>query len=320
MASPGISQLITTTLQQLQDEIVDDVIANNNLLRHIKEVKVGGGRYLSHPIFYNENPSFQWYSGWETLSTQSAEVLTSAEYAWKQASCNVQMSGLEEIQNAEEEELINLLTAKITNMRSTFRNKLSAGLFSDGTGSGGKEIGGLQLIVADDPTTGTVGGINAATWTFWRNVAFDAGDDGSAAATASNIGAYMDAVFTQIYSADAGQSPDFIVADNNYFKLYKQSLQAALQVTSGAADSVGMDIRYNGIPVYLDGGKGGNCPANHMYFVNSDHLMLQTARSRAMAAVGGERLPINQDGSITYTFWAGNLTCGSRGFQGVLKD
>ena len=32
-------------------------------------------------------------------------------------------------------------------------NNISSGVYSDGTGSGGKQIGGLQLLVADDPTT-----------------------------------------------------------------------------------------------------------------------------------------------------------------------
>jgi hypothetical protein len=318
MASPGISQLITTTLQQLNDEIVDDVIDNNAILKHVKEVKVGGGRYLSHPIFYAENPSFQWYSGWEQLSTQASEIITSAEYAWKQASCNVQMSGLEEVQNAGEEELINLLTAKITNMKSTFRNKMAEALYSDGTGSGGKEIGGLQLIIADTPSSGVVGGIDASVHSFWRNVAFSCTGDGSGAATASNIQGYLDSLWVQIYSDDAGQSPDFAVADNTYFNFYKQSLQAFQRITDGKAGNLRPTLEYNGIPVYLDGGKGGNCPTKHLYFVNSDHLMLQTARSRAMTAIGGDRLPLNQDGSINFTFWAGNLTCGSRSFQGVL--
>jgi hypothetical protein len=42
------------------------------------------------------------------------------------------------------------------------QNNLSADMYSDGTATSGKQIGGLQLLVADTPTTGTVGGINRA--------------------------------------------------------------------------------------------------------------------------------------------------------------
>jgi hypothetical protein len=54
------------------------------------------------------------------------------------------------------------------------KNKMGAAVYADGTGSGGKEIGGLALLVPDAPTAGTVGGINRATWAFWRSQKFGA--------------------------------------------------------------------------------------------------------------------------------------------------
>jgi hypothetical protein len=322
MPSPGLSQLLASTLQELNSDVTDDIIGNNAIFKHLKVVKKTGGLTLTHPIHYAENKSFTWYQGWDALSTQTNEILTTAQFSWKQASINIQMSGLEEIQNAGDSQLIDLLETKIVNQKSTMRNRVSQALYSDGTGNGGKEIGGLQLVVADVPATGIVGGIDAATWSFWRNVSFDATTDGGTAANATNIQNYMDAVWVNLVSEDSSQKPSFILADNNYFRLYKQNLQAYQQITSGGSvQNLGMDLMFNGTPVYLDGGKGGYCPANHMYFLNENFLQLQIATGRDMTTpIGGERMPINQDGSITFYLFAGNLTCGSRDFQGVLKD
>jgi hypothetical protein len=42
------------------------------------------------------------------------------------------------------------------------------GLGGNGTLDGGKQIGGLQLLVADVQTAGVVGGIDRGLWPFWR--------------------------------------------------------------------------------------------------------------------------------------------------------
>ena len=77
---------------------------------------------------------------------------------------SVSISGLEELQNSGSERVIDLLESRIKNAERTMANNVSNDLYSDGTASGGKQIGGLQHIIADAPSTGTVGGINRATY------------------------------------------------------------------------------------------------------------------------------------------------------------
>lgn len=55
--------------------------------------------------------------------------------------------------------MIDLLEARIGNAERTFRNNLSNDMYSDGTADGGKQIGGLQLLVSDVNNSGTVGGM-----------------------------------------------------------------------------------------------------------------------------------------------------------------
>jgi hypothetical protein len=46
--------------------------------------------------------------------------------------------------------------------------------------------------------TGTYGGINRATYSFWRSVAYSGLTDGGAAVTSANIQGYMDALAVQL--------------------------------------------------------------------------------------------------------------------------
>ena len=99
----------------------------------------------------------------------------------------VTISGLEQLQNSGKEAIIDLLDARIGNAERTLKNNISIDCYSDGTADSGKQIGGLQSLVADLPTSGTVGGIDRATWTFWRNQFYRGVTDGGAAVSASNI-------------------------------------------------------------------------------------------------------------------------------------
>ena len=61
------------------------------------------------------------------------------------------MSGLEEIQNAGKEQMIDLLASRIDVAEASIANTLSNSIYSDGTGHGGKEVTGLQNQVDHEP-------------------------------------------------------------------------------------------------------------------------------------------------------------------------
>jgi hypothetical protein len=258
------------------------------------------------------------YSGYETLNVAPSDVLTSAVFDFKQASVAVAMSGLEEIQNAGPERIIDLLEARISNAEKTMANNISVGIYSDGTGSGGKQIGGLQLLVSTAPSGTTVGGINAGTWSFWQNVAYSGSVNGGAATSAANIQAYMNAVWVQLVRNT--DKPDLIVADNNYWSYYLASLQAIQRITDVSTAAAGFQsLKYMTADVVLDGGFGGAAPTNTMYFLNTDYIYYRPSRERDMFVPEGEaRVPINQDAIVKMILWAGNMTVSNRRLQGVL--
>jgi len=314
MASPNLTEIVTTTLYKRNKELADNVSNGNALLARLNEKgnvrTASGGRQIVEELEYAENSTFMYYSGYETLDISPSDVFTSAVYDWKQAAVNVSASGLEtEIMNAGEEAVINLLEKRIDNAMKTMRNNLSTGVYSDGTGTGGKQIGGLQAVVAD-AGTGIVGGINSTTYTFWKNQT--SGD--ATLTTAAHARTEMQAMWLE--TSRGPDTTDFIVADALTFGLFWDSLTDIQRITESETATAGFQsLKYVTADVFYDGDSG--IPASHMYFLNTDYLYLRPHAARNVVPLE-KKSSLNQDAMIVPVVWAGNLTCSNRSLQGVV--
>lgn len=279
---------------------------------------VTGGRTIVQELNYQENGTYKRYSGYEALNISPSDVFTGAEYNYAQAAVAISMSGLEMLQNSGENAIIDLLEGRIENAEQTLTNNIALDCYSNGTADAGRQIGGLQLLISQTPTSGVVGNIDSSVWSFWRNVAFSGVANGGAATSTGNIQSYMNRVYLQLVrGADA---PDLIVADNNYYRFYLESLQAIQRITSDEMAEVGFQsLKYMNSDVVLDGGFGGGAPTNSMYFCNTKYLFFRPHQDRNFAPLGDERFAVNQDAMVKLIGFAGNLTTSNRFLQGVLS-
>lgn len=269
MASPGLSEIVTTTLRDRSKVMQDAYTHNTALMFRINDKGnkrlISGGRTIVNEIAYAENGTFQFYSGYDVLNVSPSDVFTAAEYNWKQAACAVSWSGLEQLMNSGPEQVLDLLEERMTNAEGTLIDNMSTGLYSDGTGYSGKQIGGLQLIVSDTGL-GTVGGISANTWSFWRNQVYSFATNGLVPGTGT-IQKAMNA--TWLATKRNRDQADLIVADNNYYTFYWESLQPQQRFADDKMASAGFDnLKFKQADVIADGGLGGDAPANRMYFLN----------------------------------------------------
>lgn len=325
MAIPNsnLTEIITTTLRNRTGKLADNVSKNNALLMRLKKkgkVKpVSGGRTIVQELEYAENGTFKRYSGYESLNISPSDVFTGAEFNYAQAAVAVSISGLEQLQNSGENAIIDLLESRIGNAERTMTNNIALDCYSDGTADGGRQIGGLALLVDTTPLTGTIGGIDASTaiGAFWRNIAFSGVTDGGAAVSSSNIQSYMNRVYVQLVRG--ADKPDLIVADNNYWRFYLESLQAIQRIGSDEMASAGFDsLKYMNADVVLDGGYGGGATANTMNFLNTDYLFFRPHSDRNFVPLGDDRFAVNQDAMVKLIGFAGNMTVSNRRLQGVL--
>lgn len=319
MASPNIDEITTTTLRNRSKKLADNVSENTALLMRLKEKgkvrPVSGGRTILEEIAYSQNGTFKRYSGYETLDISPSDVFTAAEFSLKQAAVAVMMSGLEELQNSGDEAVIDLLESRIENAETTMKNMISNDIYSDGTADGGKQIGGLQLLVSD-AGTGTVGGINSSTWSFWQNYVFDF----STNALTPGVTTIQQAMNTTWLNLTRNRdAPDLIVADNTYFQYYWQSLQAIQRISSPDLGKAGFtNLKFMNADVVADGAKGGDAPANHMYFLNTDFISFRPHSKRNFVPLNPDRYSTNQDAMVKLMAFAGNMTVKNRSLQGAI--
>lgn len=202
----------------------------------------GGGDVIMQELFF-ANGTVKNYTGYETLDISPSEVISAAQFDWKQKAVAVTISGLDQLKNSGKERMIDLLEARIENAEQSIKNSIATDMYSDGTADGGKQIGGLQFLVADTPTN-TVGGIdrNSAISAFFKNKVFDCSSSGGSM-TKDNVQGYMNALWVQLVRG--ADKPDLIVADNNYFGFYWASLQPLQRFTdpNGKLASLGFERR-----------------------------------------------------------------------------
>ena len=326
-ANSSVSDIIATTIQSRSGELADNVTNNNPLLLKLKSKgnvrPFSGGNVILEEIMYNDSSTNNTnsYSGFETLNISPNSPISAAQFSIAQYASAVTISGLEMLQNSGKEAIIDLLEGRIKVAEAQLSNRINLDLYGNGTGNGGKNLTGLAAAVADSPASGTYGGINRATWSFWQNQAFSGVTNGGAAVSAANIQSYMTQLAIKLVRGT--DKADLIVADNNYYNLYVNSLQAIQRVTDPEMAGSGFaSLKFYGggtsADVVLGGGIGAQEPANHMYFLNTDYIFFRPHKDRNFVPIGGERQSVNQDAIVKLIGWAGNLTTSGAQFNGVL--
>lgn len=321
MASPNsnFSEMVTTTLRHRSKKLKDNMSKNIALLMRLREKdnsrEVAGGRQIIEELEYAENSTFMYYDGDEVLNVGTSDVITAAEFEWKQAAVAVRINGKEMAMNSGSDAVLDLLESRIKNAEKTMLNNLSTGVYSDGSGTGGKQIGGLQSLVSD-VGTGTVGNISSSVYTFWQNAIYDFSTN-SATASAATIQDAMNSLYLSI--CRNRDRPDLIVADNTYFGYYWKSLQAIQRISDDKVAQAGFrSLKFMDSDVVFDGGFSGTAPSAHMYFLNTDYLKFVSHKSRNMVPLNPDRFATNQDALVKLIGWMGNMTISNRSLQGVI--
>ena len=275
-------------------------------------VKASGGATFQEKISYASNGTVQSQGEYDTFNTTPQDVLSTATFAQKIITGTMTMTDLEMKQNSGKEAFINLAEAKKKVLIESLKNYLGSQIYADGTGSGGKEIGGLQLLIADAPTTGTVGAINRANYSVWQNKLYDFSVE-SVTASSSTIQAAFNTLWTRC-QAQAGELPDLIATDSVYFSYFESSLQSIQRITDPAIGATGFSsYKYKNADVFYD----PECPASHAYFINTNHVFLKYL-GKDLLEVGETMRPVNQNAYVTPIVFTGNMTIDNARVHGVM--
>lgn len=325
MATPSsvFTEMVTTTLRHVGTSITDNVSNHNALLRRMKDrgnIKtVDGGYEIQIPLEYAENSTYQRFMGYQQLDTSASDVLTSAKFDWKQIALHVTASGRELRLNNGKAAMKNLVKARKKNAMNTAANQFSVDVYSDGTLD--NQIGGLNNIIQTSGT-GTVGGIDSSTFTFWRNQTKEmTGTNLAATPTAANAASMKSDMNSLWLALNRGiDKPDTIVMTHDFYTLYETGEQQLQRYADGDLAKAGFtSIKYKSADVLFDDNTNFGTTDEKAYFINSKYLYL-TQHTEAQWSMDSEKTPVNQDAVVVPLYWMGNMCCSNRDLQGVLFD
>lgn len=311
MPSPNSSfagDLLSTTVQELEDDLFDNILTKNAFTVLLKEsgsvIGIDGGISVAVPIMYQENGSYKRYSGSEQLNTSSNEVFSVFQYQPSQIAINVQANGREIAQNMGKSQNRELVASRVVNAKYSFENQFNIDLLSAGLLS--NQISGLQALLTNDGT-GTVGGVSRASFSFAKNQFYRATTDGGAALSVANIVQYMDQL-DMLIAAYRGK-PKGILCDNASFGYYEGTIHPLQRINQekGAVGRAGFrTYQYKDAEVIFESTLSG-MPSNTQYWIDPEVIELRYYQGRNLTKLP-TRMSFNQDAQIEYLVWMGALT------------
>jgi len=275
MANPNQGQRLSVAWPNFVGKTPEDQIFPEywtlNRLKAGKAFKgLDGGTSIQGPIEFALNTTVAPMSAYGTLDTNHVDVFDQFDFAWKIYGGTAVLSSQDQAENQGSSKKIDLLEATMMNLKKSMMDQLSVGVHSDGTGTSSLQIGGLQYLLPSTPTSGTVGSINRATYTFWRGQA----TTGIKTTTAfDNLRSSMRTIYNAASNGYSTDHPEWFTFGLTEFAGYESLLIANERFNDKSVGDGGFKnetLKFKGALVSYD----GDCPASTGYALNSSYLKL----------------------------------------------
>ena len=326
MPDPNVGQLVATVFERVvTSKPIEQWAGSFALFKALGEKGMKssepGGRLFEADLEYAQNSTFKSYGEMEELDTTRIDVFDAARYEIKVHAGTVVFSDLEKLRASGSEAKIDLVSSKVDNGMSSHMANLNTAAYLDGTGNGGKDIEGLTKLISETPTTGTVGGINRATFSWWRNQAVSGAKTTSAY---DNIRQAFTDVSLRCSRGGTEDLPTCAVMGRDILKGYASTLQTyeryamdgnKARGANGAMD-VGGGLMHMNAELFYDEDAS---PTDSAYFLNPKWLKFYYLKGAWFKAKPAAE-PANQLSSIIRVFTFGNFGTSQSRRLGVCYD
>ena len=229
----------------LKNDPVDQVNTERPLFKSLvgKRKPYGGGlQFVVEQLRESNDSNFQGYFGDSQVTYNKKRTLNQAKFQWGSFHDGFGLNEDELAQNGiimtddraaspsqgEKVQLTNLIKENMETLKLGFQEGFDLMLHRDGTQST-LEIAGIDALISLTPTTGVVGGIDAATNSFWRNyVKLDI--------TIANLIQEMEIAWRECIRF-GGQAPDLILVGSVFLDAYRTAAGVTInrQINVGGA-------------------------------------------------------------------------------------
>lgn len=230
MADPNIGQPAASFWEARMGKKPTDNIFNSRAFFHSMGSKgfkeeSGGGRVFEYGVMFAENSNFRSYGEAEELDTNRINVFDAARFDQKIVAGAVSYSELERLRSLNGGGKFDYLPEILNNGMESHKADLNRQLL--GSATTGTDINGIQVIISATPTTGSVGGINRATYSFWRNRQNSGAQSVSAY---DNLRSALTTTYNQCSLGGVKNTPRWICTDRASMQGYEQILVAIEQI------------------------------------------------------------------------------------------
>lgn len=276
-----------------------------------------GGLHIEERLRYAKNTTFKSIGKGGKVDIVPTDVITLSKWQWKFLVGSLVSYWVDRLKNSGKSALANMVSDDIETAEESATVESTRQIYLDGTGNGSLDFDGLQNIVANDPTTGTVGGIDAAANPWWRNQFRDC--------TAINFEVdgrdYMSNMLNRCN--DGAAHIDMIHTSQTLWEQYETEVSTLQMVVPTESKrnkiaDLGFDnLWFRNIPITYD----KNLPSaldTSMYFLNSNTLrLIRHAKSWFNLGLWYQVQGQSED-RAAHILTSGNLVCNNRRRNGVL--
>lgn len=299
----------------------------------------GGKDYISVGVKGDYTTTIQGFSHDETVEYKNPANIKRAQYQWKEIHAGISMTmtelkkngirvvdtltGEETATNQDEQiRLANLLDDKLEDMAEGWARGFNDMLWADGT-QDSDEVPGIRSIITDDPTVGTVGGLDGGNIDWWRNRSLVGPNKITSATT--NGGVMIQTLQKEYRQLRRyGGNPDVWLAGSDMIDALETELRANGNYTENGfqnrgKNELGMaDIYFKGNPVMYDPTLDDDGYSKRLYVIDSKHIFLDTMEGEDMRTHTPAR-PAEKYVLFRAMTWTGGLVCRMRNSSGVYE-
>lgn len=264
-----LDTLYTSTWQLVKKQVTDTIFTATPFFYEMYKAdnieREDGGRFIEEPLMYGKNATIAWIDKGGTISIADTDPLTSSIWNWRNIAGSVVRMWADDMANSGVHKKVDMMNAKIENLRLSFIDNLEQQLF---TAQSGSTMSGLpDIIEANLPASQTKspGGLSKTTYAWWQNQDFVA---------TGSFAAYGKSDMRTMYNncSVGNDHPGLIITEQTVFEFYEAEAEDVQRLNDTQDATLGFNrFQYKGAHLYYS----PQCPSGYMYFLNLKYLKLK---------------------------------------------
>ncbi len=279
MAAPSVSSatlsqtmdsLYATTWNSVKKQVTDTIFEATPFFYEMYKAenieREDGGSFIEEPLMYGTNETVDWFGTAGTIDISNTDPLTTTIWQWRNLAGSVVRLWVDDMANSGMHKKVDLMNAKIENLRLSLINKLETALFTAQTGMAMTGLPDIVEANVSGSQSKTPGGRSKSSYDWWENQYF--------ASTGSFASYGVSDMRTMYNNCSIGNDhPDLILTTQAVFEYYEAEADG-LQRFPATTEELGMGFqrfKFKGANMYFS----PQCPTGYMYFLNMKYLKLK---------------------------------------------